>query len=177
MTLGLIWAQSRNGIIGRDGVLPWHLPEDLAHFKTLTLGGAVVMGRRTWDSLPPRFRPLPGRPNVVVTRQPGWNAPGASVAHTVEDALRLASEPVWVIGGLEIFSLALPRADVLEVTEINADVEGDTSAPVIPDGWERASVDPDNGWRVSRTGTEYRFVRYLPRPRGQSASFRGLSAS
>lgn len=170
MTLGLIWAQSRNGIIGRGGVLPWHLPEDLAHFKTLTLGGAVVMGRRTWDSLPPRFRPLPGRPNVVVTRQPGWNAPGASVAHTVEDALRLAPEPVWVIGGLEIFSLALPLADVLEVTEINADVEGDTVAPVIPDGWERASVDPDSGWRVSRTGTEYRFVRYLPQPRGQSAS-------
>ncbi len=164
MTLGLIWAESRNGIIGRDGTLPWYLPEDLAHFKTLTLGGAVLMGRHTWDSLPPRFRPLAERLNIVITRQREWSAEGASVAHSVDDALTLAAErDVWVIGGLEIFSQAISRADVLEVTEINAPYDGDTKAPTIPDGWWRASVDPESGWHTSRTGVDYRFIHYLPR--------------
>ena len=162
--LGLVWAQSRNGIIGRDGVLPWHLPEDLAHFKALTVGGAVLMGRRTWDSLPPRYRPLAERLNVVITRQRDWEADGVSVAHSIDAALVLATgHNAWVIGGLEIFSRVLRRADVLEVTEINATFAGDTRAPEIPESWRKAFVDPESGWHVSRTGAEYRFVRYVPR--------------
>ena len=162
MTLGLIWAESSNGVIGFDGAMPWHLPEDLAHFKALTNGGAVLMGRRTWDSLPPRFRPLPGRANIVITRQPGWAADGALVAHSVDDALALVTgADAWVIGGREIFALTIGAADVLEVTEINADYTGDTDAPALPAGWRRAAVDPGQGWHTSRTGIEYRFVRYL----------------
>lgn len=162
MTVGLIWAQSRNGIIGRDGGLPWHLPEDLAHFKALTGDSAVLMGRRTWDSLPPRFRPLPGRLNIVITRQDDWTADGATVAHSVDDALNLAAgRDAWVIGGLEIFALVIDRADVLEVTEINADYPGDTSAPEIPADWRQAAAEPEVGWRASRTGIDYRFLRYL----------------
>ena len=161
MTLGLIWAQSKNGIIGRDGAMPWHLPEDLAHFKMLTGASAALMGRRTWDSLPPRFRPLPGRLNIVITRQDGWTADGATVAHSVDDALVLAAgRDAWVIGGLEIFSLIIGRADVLEVTEINADYPGDTIAPEVPGGWRQAAADPEIGWQASRTGIEYRFLRY-----------------
>jgi dihydrofolate reductase len=101
MELKLIYARSRNGMIGRDGQLPWHLPADLAHFKQTTLGQAVVMGRKTWDSLPERFRPLPGRTNIVITRQTGWHAPGALVAHSLEQAMSLcpAPGPLWVIGG------------------------------------------------------------------------------
>ena len=100
MTLGLIFARARNGVIGRDNQMPWHLPEDLAHFKATTLGQPVIMGRKTWDSLPPRFRPLPGRLNVVITRQPHWVAEGAQVAHSLPEALALcpsASQP-WVMG-------------------------------------------------------------------------------
>ena len=163
MTFGLIWAESSNGIIGFDGAMPWHLPEDLAHFKDLTGDGAVLMGRRTWDSLPPRFRPLPGRTNIVITRQPAWNADGALVAHSVDAALALApGTTIWVIGGAEIFAATIGRADVLEVTEINADYPGDTAAPPVPTGWRRGSVDPAQGWHTSRTGLQYRFVRYLP---------------
>ncbi len=162
MTLGLIWAESSNRVIGFDGVMPWHLPEDLTHFKALTNGGTVLMGRRTWDSLPPRFRPLPDRTNIVITRQQGWTADGALVVHAVDDALALVTgTDAWVIGGLEIFALTIVTADVLEVTEINADYPGDTDAPAIPAGWRRAAVDPGQGWQTSRTGIEYRFVRYL----------------
>jgi dihydrofolate reductase len=162
MTLGLIWAESSNGVIGFDGAMPWHLPEDLAHFTALTKSGSVLMGRRTWDSLPPRFRPLPGRANIVITRQPGWAADGAIVAHSVDQARALVTAPdTWVIGGLEIFALTVGDADVLEVTEINAEYRGDTRAPVIPAGWRRGAIDPEQGWHTSRTGIEYRFVRYL----------------
>src|SRR5690554_661473 len=86
--IGMIWAEARGGVIGAEGGLPWHLPEDLAHFKAKTLGEAVVMGRKTWDSLPPRFRPLPGRENIVITRQPDWTADGARRAATLVDAVR-----------------------------------------------------------------------------------------
>ena len=112
MELKLIYARSRNGVIGRDGQLPWHLPADLAHFKQTTLGQAVVMGRKTWDSLPERFRPLPGRTNIVITRQTDWHAPGALVAHSLEQAMSLcpAPGPLWVIGGADIYAQALPLA-------------------------------------------------------------------
>jgi dihydrofolate reductase len=158
--IGLIWAQSVGGVIGADGAMPWHLPEDLAHFRSVTRGGAVIMGRRTWDSLPERFRPLPGRKNVVITRQRGWAAEGTSVAHSLEDALALTEGDLWVIGGAEIYALALAYADVLEVTEIDTDIAGDTYAPEITAAWHRVSTDPASGWLRSTTALPYRFARY-----------------
>src|SRR5690606_2049330 len=122
MKLGLVYARARNGVIGKDGVLPWHLPEDLAHFRKVTMGAPVIMGRKTWASLPERFRPLPGRRNIVVTRQAGWSAPGAETAHSLEQAVALceADAHAWVIGGAEIYRQALPLAQVAEVTELDA---------------------------------------------------------
>jgi dihydrofolate reductase len=160
MTIGLIWAQDRDGVIGRDGGLPWHIPEDLAHFRAITGGGSVIMGRRTWDSLPPRFRPLPGRDNIIVTHQPSWSTDGATVVHSVEDALTEAADNAWIIGGGQLFTATIGVADALEVTMIDESVGGDTYAPVIPQGWHLASVDPAHGWHTSSTGSRYRFLRY-----------------
>ena len=158
MKLGLIWAQARNGVIGKGGVLPWHLPEDLAHFKRTTLGAPVIMGRKTWDSLPPRFRPLPGRRNVVVTRDAGWRAEGAERAGTLEEAIALCGDaPVaWVTGGAEIFRLAIPRADVAVVTEIEADFEGDVHAPALGPRWRETSRER----HVGANGVAFSFVTY-----------------
>jgi dihydrofolate reductase len=120
----LIVARAQNGVIGRDGKLPWHLPADLKRFKALTMGSVMVMGRKTFESLPGL---LPGRRHVVLTRDPGWSAPGAEVAHGVEQALQLAgAERVSVIGGAHVFALFLPLANRMELTEVLADVEGDT---------------------------------------------------
>ena len=104
MKLGVIYARARNGVIGVKGDLPWHLPEDLAHFKAITQGCPVIMGRKTWDSLPPRFRPLPGRRNIVVTRQAQWQAAGAERAGSLEQAIALCegAAQAWVIGGAEM---------------------------------------------------------------------------
>jgi len=152
----LVAAVARNGIIGADGKLPWHLPEDLKHFKQLTLNHPVLMGRRTWESL---GRPLPGRKNIVITRRAGYEAPGASVAASLEDAIALcAGEPeAFVIGGAEIYAAALPIADGLVLTEIQRDYAGDTHFP----GWDRAA------WRVvkkdehtSATGVRFLVVQY-----------------
>lgn len=130
-TLVLVAAVARNGVIGRDGVMPWHLPEDLAHFRRTTQGLPVLMGRRTWESLPERFRPLPGRRNIVVTRQAGWAAPGAEVAASVDAALALVADAprACVIGGGELYATLLPRVDELVLTEIDADFDGDTRLP------------------------------------------------
>ena len=135
--IGLIWAQARNRVIGKDGVMPWHLPEDLAHFKRTTLSHPVIMGRRTWDSIPPRFRPLPGRTNIVVTRQTDWHESGSQTAPSLREALQQCenAEKVWVIGGAQIYAQALPLADELVVTEINADFDGDAFAPAIGPEW------------------------------------------
>ncbi|MDO9396240.1 MAG: dihydrofolate reductase, partial [Herbiconiux sp.] len=125
--VGLVWAEARGGVIGDGGGIPWHLPEDLKHFRTLTSGATVVMGRKTWDSLPERFRPLPGRTNVVVTRQEGWSADGAVAVHSLAEALdraETAGEDVWVIGGGEIYSQAMARAERLEITEVDLDLAG-----------------------------------------------------
>jgi dihydrofolate reductase len=156
--VGSIWAQSTTGTIGDGGGIPWHIPEDLAHFRAVTGGHAVVMGRKTWDSLPAKFRPLPGRRNIVVTRNASWSAEGAEVAHSVADAIALAdSDPVWVIGGGEIYRSAMDIATHLEVTEVDLDVVGDTSAPEIPDGWVARAGD----WQSSRVdGTRFRWVEY-----------------
>lgn len=123
----LIVARAENGVIGRDGGLPWHLPEDLRRFKALTIGTPMIMGRKTFESLP---RLLPGRRHLVLTRDPAWAAEGAEVAHDVAGALALAGEPrVSVIGGAEIFRLFLPFADGIELTEVHAKVEGETILP------------------------------------------------
>ncbi len=156
-TVGLIWAQSASGVIGRAGAIPWRLPEDLARFKNLTLGHTVVMGRRTWESLPAGVRPLPGRRNVVLTRQAGYMADGADVKCSVGDAL--SGDDVWVIGGAEIYVLALPHAARCEVTEVDLRLprqDDDAMAPVLDEGW----VAEDGEWRVSDRGLRYRFSSY-----------------
>ncbi|MET4780612.1 dihydrofolate reductase [Glaciihabitans sp. UYNi722] len=160
MSVALIWAEAHEGVIGRDGEIPWHIPEDLAHFKELTGSGVVVMGRRTWDSIPERFRPLPGRRNIVVTRQLDWTAPGAEVVHSIDERLFAGlPDDVWVMGGGEIYRQSLPFASRLEVTEVDLEVEGKTVAPSIDDSWQRTQ-DPINGWHLSRTGTLYRFASF-----------------
>jgi dihydrofolate reductase len=157
VTVSLIWAQARDGVIGNSGEIPWHLPEDMAMFKDLTMGSTVVMGRLTWDSLPERFRPLPGRRNVVVTRQAGWQADGATPASSVRAALEAASGEVWVIGGAQIYAAALPFADRLVVTEIDEAYDGDCFAPPIDDAWR---VDEATAWQPSSNGLRYRVTTY-----------------
>lgn len=162
MALHLIFARAANGVIGRNNALPWHLPEDLAHFKRLTLGCPVIMGRKTWDSLPPRFRPLPGRRNVVVTRQPDWQAEGALCAHSLPEALHQCQDQpdVWVIGGAELYAQALPLAASAEVTEIDAPFEGDAYAPELDANWVETARLP----QTSAGGLNFSFVTYQKRP-------------
>ena len=132
----LVVARARNGVIGRGGKLPWHLSADLKRFKALTMGSAMVMGRKTFESLPGL---LPGRRHIVLTRDSTWEAQGAEAAHDLEEALRLAqSEPVSVIGGADIFTLFLPLADRVELTEVLDDIEGATTI---------ADPREDGGWR------------------------------
>ena len=159
--LHLIYARARNGVIGRDGHMPWHLPEDLAHFKRTTLGAPVIMGRKTWDSLPERFRPLPGRSNIVVTRQADWAAAGAQVAHSLDAARALcAPAPVaWVIGGAQIYAQALPLAQQVVVTEIDADFAGDAFAPQLGPEWQETMHEK----HTSASGVPLRFVTYVRR--------------
>jgi dihydrofolate reductase len=160
--INLILARAANGVIGANGTIPWHLPEDMAHFKQQTAGAPVIMGRKTWDSLPPRFRPLPGRQNIVVTRQADWRADGAQQVGSLRDALslceQLASPEVWVIGGAQIYAEAEPLAQRAVVTEIAHDYEGDAHAPVLD----------SKAWRETRReshvsakeGLGYSFVTY-----------------
>jgi len=163
--IGLIWAEAHDGVIGAQGGMPWHVPEDLAHFKRTTLGAPVVMGRRTWESFPARFRPLPGRRNIVVTRQEDWGDAGAERAASLEAALALAGaadpEWIWVIGGGQLYREALPHADRLEVTELDLDVVGDTQAPDrsawIP-AHAASGVDGTGEWATSTSGIRYRFL-------------------
>jgi dihydrofolate reductase len=158
MKLGLIFARARNGVIGKDGGLPWHLPEDLVHFKQVTMGSPVIMGRKTWESLPPRFRPLPGRINIVVTRQRDWHADGARRAGSLAEAVNLCAghAQAWVIGGAEIYAQALPLADTAEVTEIDADYEGDAFAPDFDARWKEVSRQRHR----AAGGIDYSFVTY-----------------
>lgn len=158
MPLHLIYARAANGVIGKNNTLPWHLPEDMAHFKQLTHGCCVIMGRKTWDSLPPRFRPLPGRTNIVVTRQGDWHADGARRAASLVDALAQcdAGETVWVIGGAQMYAQALPLADRVEVTEIEQDFNGDAHAPVLGAEW----VESARHHHVSTNGVPFSFVTY-----------------
>jgi dihydrofolate reductase len=169
--LCLIAAMAHGRVIGRDNQLPWRLPEDLAHFRRVTMGAPVLMGRKTWQSLPQRFRPLPGRTNVVLTRQHGWSAgsPGVLVAGSVEAALDAltklepAPERVFVIGGAELYAQALVLADELAITEIDATFAGDAWFPawhaddfVEVERTTHRATPPDN--------FEFSFVRHKRRP-------------
>jgi len=154
--LCLIAALAANRVIGAQGRLPWHLPDDLRHFKRLTEGHPVIMGRRTWESI---GRPLPGRRNIVVSRRPGYAAAGAQVAASLDDALALcAGAPrVFVIGGADLYAAALPIADVLELTEIGAEFEGDTRFPAFErEDWREVRREA----RQSADGLRFDFVRY-----------------
>lgn len=147
---GAIWAQSRDGVIGDGLDMPWHIPEDLAHFKEITLRHPVLMGRRTWESLPARFRPLPGRENLILSsRTPGEWSEGAEVTTTIPTL-----ENLWVLGGGSVYAATLAMVPVLEVTVIDVDLHdtlGDAAvlAPPIPEGFELVS---DTGWLNSATG-------------------------
>jgi dihydrofolate reductase len=159
MTLSLVASVARNGAIGRGNELVWDEPLDKQHFKRTTMGCPVVMGRKTWDSLPARFRPLPGRRNIVVTRQRGWRADGAEAASSLDSALALAAGAprVCLIGGAQLFEQALPLADELVLTEIDADFEGDVFFPP----WDRnAFYEVQRESHTSASGTAFAFVTY-----------------
>ncbi|MDI1340666.1 dihydrofolate reductase [Polaromonas sp.] len=161
MGINLIYARAANGVIGKDGAMPWHLPEDLAHFKRLTQGCPVLMGRKTWDSLPPKFRPLPGRTNIVITRQADWQAEGAQRAASLKEALQLAgaAPEVWIIGGAQIYAQAEPLAGRAEVTEIAQDFDGDAYAPVLGPQWTQAAREE----HTASAGLKFSFVTYNKR--------------
>lgn len=154
--LNLIWAQSTSGVIGRDNGIPWRVPEDMARFKDLTMGHTVIMGRLTWESLPAKFRPLPGRANVVVSRKTGYLAESADVVGSLQDA---PLEGAWVIGGSQIYRLAMPLATRCEVTEVDLDLhreDGDALAPVLDRSW----AGTEGEWQDSSSGLRYRFSSY-----------------
>jgi len=156
--LHLIYARAANGVIGRNNTMPWHLPEDMAHFKRTTMGCPVIMGRKTWDSLPARFRPLPGRRNVVISRDPQWAAEGAVRAASLHEAVQACpgASDIWVMGGGQIYAQALPLAHSVVVTEIAQDFEGDTYAPELGDGWQAVLRDA----HVSANGLAFAWVTY-----------------
>lgn len=160
--LHLILARAANGVIGKDNALPWRLPEDMAHFKRTTLGNPVIMGRKTWDSLPPKFRPLPGRLNIVVTHDAAWRADGASRAGSLPEAVALcpAGSQAWVIGGAQIYAAALPLACTAVVTEIARDFEGDAFAPVFGPEWQETAREH----HTAASGLPFAFVTYTRDP-------------
>ena len=149
----MVVARADNGVIGKDGGLPWHLSEDLKHFKRVTMGSAMIMGRRTFDSLPGL---LPGRRHIVLTRDPAWQAEGAEIARSAQEALALArDERASIIGGAEIFALFEPLADAIELTEVRGAPEGDTFLPPFdPSRWREATREDHEGYsfiRLERT--------------------------
>lgn len=148
----LVVAIADNGVIGRNGAIPWHISEDLKRFKALTMGHTIVMGRKTWDSLP--RKPLPGRANVVVTRQPDWQADGAVRAASVGQAVEGTSGPVFVIGGAEIYDLALPHATRIELTEVHQDFDGDARFAFNRSGWTETARES----HVTPDGLRYSYV-------------------
>jgi dihydrofolate reductase len=159
-TLALIAAVDRNLALGRSGALLWHESEDQKHFRRVTMGCPVIMGRKTWDSLPERFRPLPGRRNVVVTRDAAWHADGADAAASLDAALARVADAtkVFVIGGGELYALALPRADELVLTEIDTAFDGaDTFFPRFD---RTAFIETERDPRTAPDGIRYAFVTY-----------------
>lgn len=176
LRVGLIWAEARDGAIGRAGQMPWHLPEDLAHFKRSTMNRPVIMGRHTWQSLPAKQRPLPGRQNIVITRDESFTAEGATVARSLDQALRAvvsttavtpqrvddaAAIDVWIMGGGQVYAAAMPFADDLLVTRIGLEVpDADTFAPALGDEWQTISSEPHE---TSKSGLAYRFDHLVRR--------------
>ena len=165
--LGLVWAQTSTGVIGAAGSMPWHLPEDMKHFSRLTAGNPVIMGRKTWESFPDKYRPLPGRTNIVITRQDGWGRTGGSdgalAVKSLDDALLESQfapgqQMVWIIGGGEIFRQSLDLADVAVVTTIDAATDGDTFAPELGYDWTAEASLPADGWLTAENGTRYRIT-------------------
>ena len=157
--LSLIAAVAKNRAIGKDNKLLWHLPEDMRHFRETTRGKPVIMGRKTWESLPDSFRPLPGRHNIVVSRNPAYQAPGATLAASLEEALLKAGkdEETFVIGGEELYRKAMPVAQKLYLTEINQDFDGDAFFPeVLTREWKEISRNQQKG----ASGLEFFFVTY-----------------
>lgn len=159
MIVSLVAAVANGGVIGGGGTIPWRLPEDARRFRAITMGHPVVMGRRTWDSLPARFRPLPGRRNIVVTRNDSWQAEGAERAGSLADALRLLDDSprAYVIGGSELYAEALPLADELLLTEIDLDVAGDTFFPEFD---RSVFAETSRESHVTEGGTPFAFVTY-----------------
>ncbi|MDR6638168.1 dihydrofolate reductase [Paenarthrobacter nitroguajacolicus] len=167
--IGMVWAQTKAGVIGKDGSMPWHLPEDLKHFSQLTTGHPVIMGRKTWESFPAKYRPLPGRTNIVVTRNAEWSstpeAEGALVVSSLDEALLESQfapggQKVWIIGGAQIFEQSMNLANLAVVTIIDTDVEGDTYAPELGDDWTFDTMAPAGGWLTAKNGTNYRFTTW-----------------
>ncbi len=169
MKINLIWAEAHDHVIGLNGKMPWHLPEDLAHFKRTTLGCPVIMGRKTWESLPPRFRPLPGRLNIVISRQNDFLAgqvgiglpKGLQQASSLQAALDMASQQAdgsdaWVIGGAQIYAQALPLASKVVVTPIDAKFEGDAFAPILDYHW----IEKSREAHTTANGLRYAFVTF-----------------
>ena len=143
--LSLIAALAKNRAIGKDNQLLWHLPEDMRHFRETTRGKPVIMGRKTWESLPDAFRPLPGRKNIVVSRNPAYQASGASLAGSLDEAIKQAGEAaeIFIIGGAELYCQAMPLADRLYLTELAQNFAGDAFFPeVSPAEWAEVSRQP-----------------------------------
>jgi dihydrofolate reductase len=159
----IVAAVGRNGVIGVDGGLPWHLPDDLRRFKEVTIGHVLVMGRKTYESI---GRPLPGRTTVVVTRRPGWRpgVDGVLVAHSVADAVetaRTVDDEVFVVGGAEVYAAALPLTDRLALTFVDAEPEGDTFFPAVDwDDWRETARHSGDGWAQ----VDYERVSSAPGP-------------
>ena len=166
MRLNLIYARAANGVIGKDNAMPWHLPEDLAHFRRYTQGCPVIMGRKTWESLPQKFRPLPGRLNIVLTHDAATaarlQAEGALALASLEQAIAhcatLPAQPdeLWVMGGAQIYAQALPLAQRVVVTEIARDYEGDAHAPTLGPEWRETARES----HVTASGLAYDFATY-----------------
>lgn len=156
MSVHLIWAEARDRVIGAGGTIPWRIPGEQALFKRRTIGSTVVMGRATWESLPPARRPLPGRRNVVLSRDPGFVAEGAETAGSVDEVLAKYDD-VWVIGGAGVYEAFLPYADLVVRTEIDLAVDGDTFAPALGDDWESRPGD----WQTPESGPRFRVVEHV----------------
>lgn len=148
----LVVAIAENGVIGKDGKIPWHISEDLKRFKAMTMGRTVVMGRKTWDSLP--RKPLPGRINVVLTRQKGWKADGAVAVASLDETIRTASDDIMVIGGGEIYRQALALATRIELTEVHRAFDGDATFELDRSGWTETARES----HVTPDGLRYSYV-------------------
>ncbi|NEG69570.1 dihydrofolate reductase [Bifidobacterium choloepi] len=178
-SINLIWAQAqdsagRDGVIGYQGAMPWHLGEDLRRFKELTVGHPVIMGRKTWESLNPKYRPLPGRDNIVVSRRDGFTAPGAVVVDSIEDALDIARQEaipddgldrseIWVIGGAQLFQQMMPEASKIFLTQIDSTVPADTYAPDVEKLLESGdwTVVEKTGWKKPADADDIKRYRFL----------------